>query len=601
MKRWCIVFIVILNLGLSDAAQAKPAKFDTLADAAIGTTSVTVRYYNIAATKKFQFQLWDKRAGRTSYRSIDSWFIKRTNKKKKIFETPIADLKSNRDYRLRYRPIYGGDRPGLWSNYLLFRTKNQSVTFNLTSAVTLATDDVPQVVMADSGPHPMTLQNDGSWSFELEGVSRDDVIQFVLSRNFLSTIGYEQFEPDDPTAWREFTVTDLPLERNVTVEQWRWFDPSVSSGTVSTDAWVVTDRDQFVVSAMLPSDYTDASDSYLVASTMQTLAEAGFNYVTIPYSARFLLSANPLTAESRSNKNTPSTEQLESILTEATSTGLTPILYLQMKLDPDNADAIANDLAGTHDTSYLTSYLTEWRQTMRDGVEFAMAHAITTVVLEPTFDTLEYSDDAQQQYISFIIANDLLPMIADGYSGILTSGAVNNDGDFSWYAASQLDWVGINWQPDLTDSLEPTMANMYTTAVTAVTNELASLNALYNKPIYLAGFTLASWDGAAGALPASLVPTNAVDPAEPINDAYPRDYQEQADAYEAAWRVVADSNFIVGATTQRYGYFDIHDTTEAIRNKPAEQVWSRWIDLFSDAPTTVLLLASFNFSIHFSR
>ncbi|EKD76034.1 MAG: hypothetical protein ACD_43C00244G0001 [uncultured bacterium] len=220
---------------------------------------------------------------------------------------------------------------------------------------------------------------------------------------------------------------------------------------------------------------------------------------------------------------------------------------------------------------------------MNDGVDYAIEQNISTVVLNTDFDDLTYSDDAQQVYISYIIENDLMPVIASGYSGILTTANYNTDPDFTWYAAGDIDWIGDTWYPSLATNSTNTVAEMYVNATNAITNKYSSVYNTYSKPIYLQQLGIMSFDGAAAA-GETIAPTTAgIDPDAADDETYVRDYQEQADAYEAIFRAVADTDYIYGIGTSNYTYYVQQDKSANIHAKVSELVWARWAQIFAAA------------------
>lgn len=217
---------------------------------------------------------------------------------------------------------------------------------------------------------------------------------------------------------------------------------------------------------------------------------------------------------------------------------------------------------------------------MNDGVDLAIEHNIETVVLETTFDDLEYADNAQQAYISHVLLNDILPVIGSGYNGILTTTHYNTDSDFTWYAADEIDWIGDTWYPTLADQTNPTVAELYTRAAAELASAYSAVNATYSKPIYFQGLGVMSFDGAAAAGASVSASAAGIDPTGAENDTYTKDYQEQADAYEALFRVIADSSYIAGASSINYTYYIRQDKTANVHGKLAELVWARWAALF---------------------
>ncbi len=482
-----------------------------------------------------------------------------------------------------------GDRLGVWSDYAEWHTTKQAVYFTVTFDQAPAAADVPYLVVDDSsttsatlGSYQMTALNDTTYEVIVEGVSKDDVLKFVAARNTALARGFEQFDPDDPTYLRSVTVTALPTYEAFSVAGWRWYDPTLSAGEISTADWAIADRDQFVLSAGLEPIY-DESFEALTDGTMEAITTAGLRYVTIHYAKRVITNGDPVETTNQKIVEYPDQTETETLLTAATTAGLTPILMIDFPIDPDNEEAILEQMAGTHANSYYSGYLTRWREAMNDGVDFAIANNIGIVVLDTDFYDFTFQDDTQQFWFSYIIQNDLLPVINSGFSGVLTTEELNTDADFSWYSASEIDWVGDSWYPDLTNSANPTISDLYTEALAQLDDSYAAANATYGKPIFFSQLGVMSWDGAIAAGETFSPDNNNIDPDKANNSDYPRDYQEQADAYEALFRAMAERSLVIGAGSIHYTYYIQHDKLSNIRNKPAEQVWARWEQLFSAA------------------
>lgn len=578
-------------LSAPSVTQAKLAKFKKVTSADIGTFSVDLHYKNVAAAKKFRFELWDKREGRTQYRKVLTFTKKRTSKTKKYFDLGLSNLKADRDYKIRYRPIYLGDRLGVWSNYRKFRTLKQAVYFTVDTTTAPAPDDTLYVVVDESsstsatpGNYPLTTTDSITYTAEVEGVAADDVLRYVIARNLNSPSTVEEFTPDDPTHLRNVTVESMPTYADISVTDWRWYDASFTpaAGTVSSENWAVAPRSEFSLSFGLEKTYDDLFME--AASTVfADMTASGLTAVTLHYAPRMITAADTAVTTTQTVTVSPSENEMTDLVAAARAAGLEPILAIDFPIDPDNSTTIAADLAGTHSNSYLTGYLTRWREAMNDGVDYATAQGITTVVLATDFDDLTYTDDAQQVYISYIIEHDLMPVIGNGYSGNLTTANYNTDTDFTWYNAGEIDWIGDTWYPSIATTNTTIIADMYAEALADITTKYSAATTAYGKPIYLHQLGVMSFDGAASAGETVPPTTAGVDPTTAADDTYVRDYQEQADTYEALFRAIADTNYIIGVGSIDYTYFERHDINANIRGKVAELVWARWAQIFSAA------------------
>lgn len=551
-------------------------------------TTVRLQYKNVAAAKKFKFQLWSKGLDRTKYNKELTFFKKRKNRKSSYLTLTRNELTPYRDYKIRYRPVYSGNRQGGWSDFKQFTTQNPSINFSLTVDDSLPTTDTPYVVIDDSsdieaGSYAMTEVEDGTWTAEIPDIDKDDTVYYTYSRNDGGVASYELNTPDDPTQLRQATFTETPYTVTDEVTDWRWLTNPEPDGSISETNYEIATRSQFIISTALPEAYTDGYDRF-ITSTMQNIADQGFHYVTITHAPRTIIAGDPITS-TQSDIDTPSEEQLDTMITAARAVGLDIILNVQFPKDPDNTETISAEMGGTHEDSYYENYLTRWREAMRDGVELAIQHNVEIVVLDNPWHDMTYVDDDQKAMVNTNVKS-LLAAITSGYgengeTGIVTTDYYEEDNKINFYNSEYIDWVGVTWRPNLTADYEPTIAAMYTDASTDI-ETYADIYTTYNKPIFFHKLSVYGWDGAAGAEAGD--PNDAdyhEDSADNTNN--PIDYQEQADAYEALFRVIADNDYIVGASAHDYSYFNLYSKSANIRDRLAEQVWSRWQTLFDAA------------------
>lgn len=554
---------MISLLLLTHLILASSAKIDTIADDNITTTTVTFKYTNIRAAKKFKFQLYDQRAGRTNWRKLDTFFKKRTNKKAKKFTMTLANLKQDRDYRIRYKPIYIGDREGIWSDYASWHTKDDALYLYLDTVNSLLADDIPYVLIDGVDAFAMTQQDDGRWFYELDGITPGDVLQYRFSRNNLGPRSYEQFDPDDVDQQRSLTIATVPQTKEHTVTSWRLLTPDIVTGEVSSEDYPVVARDPFILGVELSRDLPDNLTTYS-NSTMSSIADYGLPYVALTYASRQIINGDPVETN-HSVSGYPTETDLATLLTDAQTAGLSPVLVIDFPINPDNETEILQELSGDHSNSYFSTYLTRWREVMNDGIDFAIDHGIDIVVLDTDFyDYFDFQDDAQEAYFSYVLENDILPTVASGFSGTLTTEELSTDGDFTWYQAAAIDWLGDTWYPTTAENL----ATIY-----------GPLNTQYGKPVFFTNLGVFSIAGAS-TIGETLSPSsNKLDP-DQSDDTYTLDTQEQADVYEAVWRDIADTGFVVGALAPDYSFFTQYDKLSNIRAKVAGLVWQRWAGLF---------------------
>lgn len=587
MKKLLVLAVFLLSAKMALAT----AVIQPIADTAISDTFVRLRYANTAGTDYFQFQIWDKRENHIEYRKVQTVTKNHRHKNKTWAKIKITDLKPDRDYEVRYRSVYGGtNHLGSWSDFVLFHTKVQGVYFTVTVPADTASTDTVCITLDNSstttvvpGAYCLDQIDTTTWYGAIADVAVGDVIKYSVSRNDDQPRDFEQFTPDDPTQLRSVTVQALPEDHAITVATWRWYDTTPPTGTVSSDAWPITVRSQFVLSSNLSEVYGPGFDP-LVDSTMSAVATTGWHYVTIHYAPRMINAADPDITSTKTVIDSPTKDQVETEIASAQAAGLTPILAIDFPIDPTHVNSITNAInSGDHGNHYFSNYLTRWREAMNDGIDVAVAQNISIVVLDTSFQEFTYASNTQQAYVSYVLEHDIMPVVRSGYDGILTSEDVSSDPDFTWYEAPELDWLGDTWYPDLTDSITPSVADMTTSAQTQLATTYQTLHLTYGKPIFFNRLGVMSWDGAAAAGEAVSPDSTHVSPDSADDPAYVIDNQEQADAYEALFRAIAGADYVIGASTVEYSYDIRHDKSADVRDKLAEQVWGRWIALFDAA------------------
>lgn len=570
MKKYIVGFVLLFIAGTSvvQAATAEIKKVVTL-----GTNSVTIKYVNVRAAQQFKFQLYDRRTGRTNWRKVDTFYIRRTSKTRTHKKSTISGLKTAREYRLRYKPIYIGDREGIWSDYLSFTTREHGVYITLNDNGSLLDDDIPFIYVdadsdttAEPGAYVMEEQSDGSWLGIIPDVTKDDVIQYVIARNYAGPRSFEQFDPDDVSTRRTITADEIPFEKSLTIDNWRWLRSDITDGTINTDNYSVVARDPFVLGAALDNRYLDTASTFS-ATTFTSIADLGLSYVVLPYASRMITNGSSVTTTETVDAY-PTDNEYAKLVTAAEAAGLTAIMKIDFPIDPDNTDNILDALDNSTEREFFGTYLTRWREAMNDGVDYAIEHNIDIVVLDTSFyDTLDLAGYEEQYYLNTLLRDDILPIVAADYTGVLTTAELSADPDFNWYSSSDIDWLGASWYPGSNPASE-------------LTSTYQVLSAAYsNKPVFFYNLGVYGIDGASS-LGASIAPSDARVNPDYADTTYALDYQEQADHYETVFRAIADNSFVIGAMAPEYSYGVQYDKSANIRAKTARLVWQRWSGLF---------------------
>jgi hypothetical protein len=458
----------------------------------------------------------------------------------------------------------------------------ETLTITVRSTQALPNEDTVYVIVPDgtdypAGAYPMTKLSHRRWRIELTDVESGK-FKFYLSRNDIGAPSYNKFKTDRPNKNHSITIKQLPRQKTVYVHRWRWYTPQKLSGQISTRDWTVAERDEFILGMGL-IDYHWKQFNPLIKSTMENIAAQGFSYVSIAMSPTIITGVDPLTVTTTA-VNTPTDKELRQLVQQARQSGLALILYINFNPDPSQQTEINEYLADELTNTEQLEFVEAWAANARLGVEDAIALDLPIVVLNSAFFFNGYSSEEQKSIVNQAVL-DALPAIVAGYDGIVTTDFYTAESTWTWYGADEIDWVGDKWFLDIAgDDYDASIETMYQAALGYITTTYQPIFASYGKPVFLNQLAVPSWDGAAGPLFDVNSEGKLVSEYYPNNPDYPKDYQEQADAYEAAFRAIADTDYIVGAFSFSYMYAEQHDKSANIRSKPAELVWSRWWTLF---------------------
>ena len=211
----------------------------------------------------------------------------------------------------------------------------------------------------------------------------------------------------------------------------------------------------------------------------------------------------------------------------------------------------------------LEGILVEWaKRAEAAGID---AFDINPHYKPPTMEPLnDYADTKWLEVIAAIrevyrgkIYFDYNPKFRDEVDGLIYSAGI------------------INLRPNAT-TLE--MRRAWESLLDRIEAELA----FYKKPVFIK-ISTQSYDGVTSGKPG----WEFADYIEVEQQGYKRDWQEQADAYEAFFQAMAGRTFFAGVITGMFAWDDMmgpeyiqpryNDLSSNIRNKPAEAIWKKWI------------------------
>jgi hypothetical protein len=170
---------------------------------------------------------------------------------------------------------------------------------------------------------------------------------------------------------------------------------------------------------------------------------------------------------------------------------------------------------------------------------------------------------------------DIISEMRQVYSGYLIS-----DGPPTGYTHYELlDFIGVSVWEDLGVSNDASVEELKAAFDRYFDGEVRQYHEESGKPVIITQFAYPSIDGGANQAP-YISAFGEDDPSVVL------DLEEQARIYEAAFRSIAEREWIVGLLPFGYSYIDLPESKdETIRGKPAELVLAAYYQAFREATT----------------
>ncbi len=435
----------------------------------------------------------------------------------------------------------------------------------------------------ENGGVPMVRREHRLWTAEYLAEA-NQLLEYKYNRNDFGFSTDEQFLPDSDETRRAIEVGTESMSVRDEITGWRWLSKEVPQAQTSTflpDQ--LGDEGERIVVGVFPLDFYSGTFDDHVASTMEPLKRGGFEYVGIAYSAAAIIETDP-PRTTFEPINTYTEEQLELSFSVVRGQGLKLALSVGVETDPRSAgrfEEIEASFRREHSDEWYVRLASEWESAMMRAARLAQKHRVEVLVISNQWPFWGMKTEAQKVTLNALI-NRTIERMRTVYSGKITSDYYSDDEAFDYYR--QLDWVGDKWWWPLTTERDPALVDLTSEAQSIVDSRYRPIYEKYGKPIFLSQIAYASYDGAAGA---DQLSTEAPEIAEwfPYDEAYPSDFQEQADAYEAVFQAIHDEPIFAAAFSFSYAYWDSHDKSTGIRGKPAEQVWTRWAGILRNRST----------------
>ena len=398
---------------------------------------------------------------------------------------------------------------------------------------------------------------------------------YKYNRNNFGFATDEQFVPDSEETKRTVEVGTEPLGVQDEVLGWRWLSEDPPHARVPDEIPdTAGERTEPFVMGVFPLDFFNDAFVDYIPPTLDRIVEGGFEYLGFAYAPAFFTNDSPLEF-SFDAINTYTEEQLEDGFEHARERGLKIAISAGVETagpDLEAFERIEASFQAEHDDDWYIRLAQIWEQAMMRTARIAEANDVEILVISNQWSIWGNKTESQKELLNELI-NETIKKIRTEYSGKITTAFYIEDEPFDFY--KQLDWVGDKWWWSLTNTRDPSVEELVAGAERLIDEAYKPVYERYGKPIFLAQLAYASYDGAAGA---DQISTEAPEIGEwfPYSDAYPLDFQEQVDAYEAVFQAIFDEPFIVGVLGFSYTYWDSYDKSTGFRGKPAEEVWTRW-------------------------
>ncbi len=457
--------------------------------------------------------------------------------------------------------------------------QNNSVPVTFTVTIPFWTPENDSVFLAGSvfsTPVLLSQVNDVTWTGTVD-LPLGEFVNYRYTRGTPATQAIRRIS---------FTVSESDSSRYDAVIGWENLEnPVLPRDNYTAMAALADFPAPFVINGFWDRDgsgnYSDLSETY------QTIRQrAGLNWVGFPEAAfHSQLLPLPVIVNEDQGQRDLNEEELARIAQMARAQGLKYYVHagnpgitqqLADQLGTDNPFAWIPDNIADADTVWWNEWFRQWGDFIEPKAEVAESIGIELFSIGGHLDYADLDGNVCRWL-------DLIDRIRSVYSGKLTYFSLNFMGpNPAW--AYQLDYIGVYMGRPIASNNDPTLSELVD-GISAFVDEVP-----HPKPVVFF-LDFASIDSAAmGAMaPDILEPTAHLS----------IDFQEQADIYEAFFRVMESREWIAGLMSWNYAYDDdflyypdpeVYDDTRftaSIRNKLAEAVTFKWRHAFDTTATAV--------------
>lgn len=385
----------------------------------------------------------------------------------------------------------------------------------------------------------------------------------------------EAFDEANAQGFRQATLEPgAPPTFEDTVTRWRWWPvdgvvPAVDTTGDATAPPPTLPGPGFLRGVMLP-DWWDPRWLPALDLTMHRIADrAHASWVAYPVVVP-LAQWDPPVFDPEGPNGTPD-DDLIVLLDSARAAGL-QVLLAPMAWPTGGPDPSP----GAHDAQWWEAFATAWREQLLRLATLAQQHDVSMLKVSLWSNLYNLSADDVSQVN--LLTDSLFAEVRSTYDGsllveydpYLPSGTALT----AWDEADVLGAVVWDfWPYHLTDSLDPTVAELRTGFGDGMDRDLAPAAATYDKPVLIESFAAYSYDGAASGVQA---PEEETNPEYADDPSWKLDLGVQQRCYEAMLQAVAARPFITGLVSFVYTYWNELSKDISVTGKPAEDVLARW-------------------------
>lgn len=450
-------------------------------------------------------------------------------------------------------------------------SQSKEIKFSLYTATHTPEDEFVVLYSANHQFYPMSKTGEKTWEVSIN-LNYGSSFAYYYCRNFMQH-GAEEEEYNNFEGYRTINITSDLTVKSDTVSKWKWWptdglipeiDYSSHLNTKPTSNFV----SDFQCGVELP-DFWWPQFMPVVPSTLDKIvANSNANwvqYAPVPEITQFY--PTPI-ININGNNSTPE-QHLLNIITEAHNRGL------KVFLRPFHWALTVNDSSpDNHSDNWWINFSNQWLPIILYYARISEQYGVEMIDL----NLWNGHSETHKPILDSLLCN-MVDSVRNVYGGLLSM-ELHPWGD-QLEVYNKVDFLSFKiwdvWPFHLSDSKDPTTYEMAEALRQGFDTQLKPWCEFYNKKLILSEIAASSLDGSVNGS-ASVWENEYYDP---IDTSTHVDLQEQADVYEAMLIAISERDWISGAYSFNYNYWNSVDKVPSIRNKPSENVlakWWRWIN-----------------------